>query len=141
MKKPPVCPYCGKRSLRVTGARIYPNRLDLVAKCFYLCSPCGAWVGCHPGSAVPLGRLASAELRREKQAAHRAFDPIWKSGRMTRTEAYHWLSEKLGISKENTHIGMFDVERCRAVVAICAEISLTKERNHVPSSSSVHSVQ
>jgi hypothetical protein len=64
-----------------------------------------------------MGRLANAELRRLKQAAHAAFDPIWKAGNMTRTEAYSWLSGVLGISPANCHIGMFDDEACLAVVA------------------------
>ena len=49
-------------------------------------------------------------------AAHAAFDPVWKSGRMARSEAYSWLSKQLGIRPEDTHIGMFDVEMCNQVV-------------------------
>ncbi|MDR3087251.1 MAG: DUF3268 family zinc-finger domain-containing protein, partial [Azoarcus sp.] len=66
----------------------------------------------------PMGRLSNAELRRAKQAAHAAFDPLWKSGRMNRKEAYAWLAGELSVSAENCHIGMFDVDACKAVVAI-----------------------
>lgn len=124
----PTCPYCDRQPELVTGAKIYPHRPDLFAKKFWLCAPCDAYVGCHPPAgrkgkggvgdgSVPLGRLANAELRRAKQAAHAAFDPLWRSGEMSRSEAYAWLASALGISGENCHIGMFGVEGCRAVIA------------------------
>jgi hypothetical protein len=75
-------------------------------------------VGTHKNSKEhkPLGRLANAELRAAKKRAHAAFDPLWKSGHMKRGSAYAWLSDTLGIDKKDAHIGMFDVERCNAVV-------------------------
>lgn len=123
-----ACPYCARPAELVGGNAIYPNRPDLFAKWFWKCSPCGAWVGCHPpvrhprrpgigDGTVPMGRLANAELRKAKQAAHAAFDPLWKSRQMTRAAAYAWLAEQLGISVSNCHIGMFDVDGCKAVIA------------------------
>ena len=116
------CDYCNRPAELVNGATLYPHRRDLVRLLFYRCEPCGAWVGTHRGSTVPLGRLANAELRRAKQAAHSAFDPLWKSRRMSRSEAYAWLAKALGVSLANCHIGMFDVEGCRAVVAAVAAL-------------------
>lgn len=115
----PDCPYCGEASKLVGGDVIYPHRPDLYDKKFYQCSPCGAYVGCHKGTEKPLGRLANAELRRAKMAAHGAFDPIWRNGGMKRSNAYAWLAQQLGLSEEECHIGMFDVDRCKQVVAIC----------------------
>lgn len=65
----PTCPYCQRPSLLVTGKTIYPHRPDLVAKRFWQCAPCDAYVGCHPPAGrngkggqgdgtVPLGRRA-----------------------------------------------------------------------------------
>lgn len=121
-----VCPYCDRPARLVTGADIYTHRPDLIDKKFWKCpGTCDAWVGCHPESkrdgqdgTHPLGRLANAELRRAKQAAHAAFDPLWRSGAMKRKDAYKWLAETLGIARQNCHIGMMDVDRCRAVVAV-----------------------
>lgn len=123
----PVCPYCGRASVMVAGAAIYPHRPDLFGLKFWQCQPCDAYVGCHKTGArvdgvisdgtLPLGRLANAELRKAKSAAHAAFDPLWKSRTMKRGEAYRWLARELGISTANCHIGMFDVDACRAVVA------------------------
>jgi len=51
--------------------------------------------------------------------AHEAFDPIWKSGRMKRKEAYSWLSSALCIDVNDCHIGMFNEEACEQVVRVC----------------------
>ena len=67
---------------------------------------------------LPMGRLANAELRSAKQAAHAAFDPIWKSGFLSRRAAYTWLADVLGIPFDQCHIGEFDLQRCRQVVGI-----------------------
>ncbi len=64
-------------------------------------------------------RLANAELRAAKQEAHAAFDPIWKTGRLSRTDAYLWLARQLGIPSASAHIGMFDVAMCQRVVEVC----------------------
>ena len=111
------CPYCHKAAERVGGNTIYPHRPDLTHKAFWRCAPCKAWVGCHPETTKPLGRLANTELRREKQRAHAAFDPIWRSKEMSRKAAYRWLAEAIGASEANCHIGMMDVLACKAVVS------------------------
>jgi hypothetical protein len=131
------CDYCAQPAALVTGDVIYPHRPDLAHKQFLHCAPCKAWVGCHPGTTNPLGRLANAELRAAKIAAHDAFDPIWKarfaeksqrdSGYtrgMARGGRYKKLAELMGISKKECHIGMFDVDQCRRVVEICSSGAL-----------------
>jgi hypothetical protein len=55
---------------------------------------------------VKLGR------RREKQ------DPGYPKSR-ARGSAYKWLREQLGISREECHIGRFDLETCHKVVELC----------------------
>lgn len=120
----PSCPYCGADSVLINGAQLYGHRPDLADKRFYRCDPCRAWVGCHPGTTTPLGRLANAELRQAKSAAHAVFDPIWRTAPKTerkraRGDAYSWLAEQLGIRKAECHIGMFDVDMCERVVEVC----------------------
>lgn len=123
-----TCDYCHRPVALVKGNVVYPHRPDLFSKWFWRCAACDAHVGCHPPAknngrggvgdgSVPLGRLANAELRKAKSAAHAAFDPMWKSGGMSRTQAYAWLAKALGISEANCHIGMMDLDACRAVVA------------------------
>lgn len=121
-----VCAYCGKPTQLVGGDVIYPHRPDLADKLFYRCVLCEAHVGCHPGTTEPLGRVANAELRKAKMAAHAAFDPLWRGGGMKRKEAYAWLRTAMGLVEEDCHIGMFNVEQCHEVVRLC------EEWGHVP---------
>lgn len=113
------CDYCGEPAELVTGREVYPHRPDLYKKQIWRCKPCEAYVGCYGGSDKPMGRLANEMLREMKMAAHKIFDRKWKVGHMTRSEAYAWLSEKLGVPIEKCHIGMFDVDDCKRVVAAC----------------------
>ena len=117
------CPYCSEPAQLVTGQVIYPHRSDLWSKKFWHCAKDEAYVGCHGSSQNPLGRLANAELRGAKMRAHAAFDPIWREGSMTRTEAYVWLSKELGIPGNECHIGMFDADRCKRVVEACRDMA------------------
>lgn len=117
----PTCPYCKQPAKLVSGEAIYEHRPDLWPLSFWLCGPCKAWTGCHKGTDKPLGRLADTELRALKSRAHAAFDPLWKWGSFDRQGAYLWLSKKLNVPLEHCHIGMFDPEQCRKVIAISFE--------------------
>lgn len=119
MKLTPICPYCGNWSEKVTGLDIYPHRPDLAEKSFYRCFPCNAYVGCHPNTDKPLGRLSDAPLRKMKSRVHQEFDELWKSGCMTRKEAYKWLADRMGLEKDDCHVGMFDEDQCARAVEIC----------------------
>lgn len=111
------CPYCQAAAELVGGDVIYPHRPDLASKFFWRCAPCDAYVGCHPTGdfKTPLGRLADAELRREKMKAHAAIDPYWRQGRLRRGEVYAKLAFLMNLPKNQAHIGMFDVAQCKAV--------------------------
>jgi hypothetical protein len=115
------CPYCGNDAAFVKGSKIYPHRLDLYGKQFYLCEPCDAYVGCHKDG-KPLGRLANRQLRKAKMQAHAVFDPLWKDGPLSRAEAYRWLSKAMGLHPDETHIGMFDVGQCLKVEQLVKEL-------------------
>lgn len=117
------CPYCGEDSKLTPSQEIYFGK-DYGP--MWACIPCNAWVGCHKGTERALGRLANSELRKAKMSAHAIFDPLWVakmrkgfSKKEARTGAYEWLSKEMGIPIEQTHIGMFDIEQCKKVIAIC----------------------
>lgn len=111
------CDYCGRLAEFVDSKVVYGRSYGKI----YLCRNCMAYVGVHKGTDVPLGRLANAELRYWKKAAHAAFDPLWKRGpfRYHRDVAYGWLARKMGLPFEQTHIGLFDVSQCKKAVRIC----------------------
>ena len=63
-------------------------------------------------------------------AAHSAFDPLWKLGRMERRAAYAWLAEQLGIRFQACHIGKFDVDRCKQVIEICRTVPAAQQTSN-----------
>lgn len=127
----PTCPYCGKPSVWVVGRHLYPQHEEFRTKSFWRCHACDAHVGCHrKGSYVtdedgrriysdgtlPLGALANGPLRRARRVAHSLFDRLHNSGRMSRDEAYEWLSAAMILPRRATHIAMFDLPQCRRAI-------------------------
>lgn len=131
-QQPPICSVCKRPSRKATGAEIYPHRSDLHSKTFWKCDGCAGYVGCHGQTDRPLGTPANAELRKARMLLHeRMIDPLWKNvdrsrsgapkdghARLTirktaRSQVYAFLAAKLGIAREATHTGMFDLETCR----------------------------
>ncbi|WP_420213483.1 zinc-finger-containing protein (plasmid) [Burkholderia aenigmatica] len=126
MTRPKRCRYCrqGAELLRF-GEKNYPYSHD--RGLMWVCAPCVAWVGCHPGTIKPLGGLANAELRVWKIKAHEVFDPLWRakmrregwSKKHATRAAYSWLGKEMGLRFHKTHIGYFNVAACKQVVEIC----------------------
>lgn len=125
-----TCPYCNRPAVYVDSAVVYRG---VSFGMIYLCSPCLAWVGVHKGTDEPLGRLANAELRLWKKQAHAAFDPLWQrklalrrkqrgeeyKAVWARNSGYKWLAAQLGLTREECHIGLFDIDMCKRVVDVC----------------------
>ncbi len=123
-----LCPYCWGKTVCVDSAEVYNGRSYGP---IWICRPCRAWVGCHKGTTKPLGRLADAELRSWKQKFHAAFDPVWKSGDMGRSRLYGWLADRMEISAEVCHGGMFTIEQCKQAIDIVGGLR-RKSVKHVP---------
>ncbi|WP_255218891.1 zinc-finger-containing protein [Paraburkholderia kururiensis] len=120
---PTECPRCGGGPVEVVrNAEIYGRDYG-EWPWTYLCRHCRAYVGMHPFTAIPLGTLADAPTREARKRAKAAFNPLWQSGEMTRTEAYAWLAARLGIAAAACHIGWFDVAMCQAVEHACLTTS------------------
>lgn len=117
-----ICMECSAKAVLVGGRAIYPHRPDLYGKRFWLCE-CGAYVGCHPGTQDPLGCPAGPAARKARNAAHAAFDPIWRSRQMSRSEAYKWLASELGQRASETHISWMDEATALKVAHICSAAS------------------
>ena len=113
-----MCPYCGERAVLTTSKEVY-NGQDYGPVYLCKCKKGWAYVGCHPGTTRPLGRLADAQLRAAKKGAHRVFDKLWKRKGGNRKKAYAWLAEQLGISGAECHIGEMDVDLCLKVIDVC----------------------
>ena len=103
---PTTCVYCNHEVVLTSNAEIYGREYGDGK--VYLCRSCKASVGCHPGTIIPLGRLANQRLKNLKKLAHNYFDPIWKHKKRYRTECYKELAKKLEIPVEHCHFGWFD---------------------------------
>lgn len=90
----------------------------------YLCvnTSCAAYVGLHPFTNLPLGTLATAPMRKARSLAKDYFNPLWKNGGMTRTDAYAWLAASLGLTRDECHFGLFNVDQCNAAIRKIMEL-------------------
>lgn len=125
------CPYCGGGVKLVSSSVVY-HSFNKGQK-MWVCEnypKCDAYVGCHPNTEVPLGRLANKKLRSLKSEAHRQFDPMWKSGYMTRDNAYKWLAKEMCLTSKECHIGKFDNEMCKRAIEICRKVDNTKVQKY-----------
>lgn len=122
-----VCPYCGNATQQNDSAEIYHG---ISYGIIYLCKPCNAYVGCHKGTTLSMGRLANSDLREAKKRAHHYLDQLWQPKVYNRPIVYKWLSESLGINREFTHIGMSNVKQCEKIIAL--SIQRIKETGKEP---------
>jgi hypothetical protein len=124
-----LCPYCGGNAKLIDSILIYGKSYGMV----WSCLPCDAYVGTHKGSKehIPLGRLANRELRYWKGRAHEEFDKLWKTGRMTRRDAYKTMQGLMGMTPAQAHIGKFDVQQCKDLIALLNHGSTSPPRVHV----------
>lgn len=115
---PKICPYCGSSVILTSNAEIYGREYGN-GKC-YKCTKCDSYVGVHTGSVIPLGTLANSELRKWRNKVHIEFDKLWKGNtkKMSRSMAYRWLSDKMNLKQDETHIALFNVEQCKKCIKI-----------------------
>ena len=130
------CPYCGGKAQLRDASSIY-HSFKYRGKMF-VCEnfpKCDSYVGCHPNTTKPLGRMANKKLRTMKSKAHEYFDPLWKkrvfarkkSLSYNRTKAYQWLAEQLDLPESKCHIGLFDVDMCRKVIDVCSNKQIEED--------------
>lgn len=128
---PTFCPNCAGVVKLVSNAEIYGVEYGEWPWAYRCIRPgCDSYVGLHPFTAIPLGTLAQAPTREARKRAKAIFTKLWqRSGghAMTRSEAYLWLAQRLGLPPRQCHIGWFNVATCEQVVEICAkELALAK---------------
>lgn len=96
---------------------------------FWGCSTfpvCRVTHGAHPDGR-PLGRPGTPEEKKARIEAHSVFDLLWQKNEfskkpvMKRREAYAWMQRAMGLSKDEAHIGNFDVEQCQKLIKLVNE--------------------
>lgn len=100
------CPQCGAKM------RLRESKHGL----FYGCENyprCDATHGAHKDSGEPLGTPADKRTKWWRMRAHDAFDLIWKEKKHKRNPLYGKMASFLRLSREDCHIGRFDVDMCQ----------------------------
>jgi ssDNA-binding Zn-finger/Zn-ribbon topoisomerase 1 len=95
---------------------------------------CTRWPDCEGTAAIhDDGSLkstpADGETKAARIGAHMSFDKLWKEGLMSRSKAYHALSEHLGLKRRDTHIGYFTEEQCNQVLQF-VNLMVMEEEHH-----------
>ena len=92
---PTSCRFCTGEVKLVNNAQFYGGR-EYGWPLAYCCACCGARVGTHPGTDIPLGTLADDHTMKARIAAHDAFDPLWKGKTpLHRAMAYKALAKAM----------------------------------------------
>lgn len=134
MPRPVVCDECKSGKIELQSKRLMGLRLRGPWDLIWHCGDCGAYVGCHEGTDIPLGTMASRDTRHARYVAHKVLDPLWKGRRAiaTRPEVYAWISRYLALPPEKAHISMLNECQCNmlieAVDSFKAEHATTKPK-------------
>lgn len=121
MDPPTQCHLCIGEVVIVGHEEIYGGRKFGDWPWVYRCNGCGARVGMHPGTNIPLGTLADAPTRAARNELKKEFNRIWQDGWMNRSAAYAWLADQMDLDPSECHFGLFDVEQCREADRVCSE--------------------
>jgi hypothetical protein len=122
LEPPTRCDYCQGEVELASNARLYGGTEYGKWPYVYLCTGCGASVGLHPHTDLPLGTLADAETKAARKAG-KAWFMRWLDRRMEgrdrkdysriRKGCYMELAMALEIPVEECHWAMFSAERAR----------------------------
>lgn len=115
------CPNCGAKATLHPASFVYGNSRG-TDKYLYVCDrypACNSYVAAHRATLRPMGSLADAALRNKRIQAHRAFDRLWRSGLMTKKEAYQWMQAEFGLHEDQAHIAQFGTYMCDRLIRAC----------------------
>ncbi|WP_405424112.1 zinc-finger-containing protein [Pantoea stewartii] len=118
---PDSCQFCKAQVRIATHQEVYGKDFSDWPY-LYLCGNCGAYVGMHPLTNIPLGTLADRATREARKKCKKPFEIIWRSGLMSRTEAYHWLAREMDINVSACHFGWFDIGQCEEAYRACKKL-------------------
>lgn len=111
------CPYCGSHVVYRSADGIYQDNRKGVM--LYACAKypaCDAYVRVHRGTKLPVGSLANHELRALRRTAHYYFDQLYKSGYMSKQDAYQWLAHLIMAPLSEAHIGYLGEYYCTQII-------------------------
>lgn len=118
------CPYCGSQAFLRPASMVRRNAQH--GEEVYVCAHypvCNSYVSAHRRTHLPMGTLASKQLREKRRMAHIALNRLWEQGLMTRKEAYRWLQIQMSLPETEAHIGNFSEYRCDQVITLCKQFT------------------
>jgi hypothetical protein len=118
---PTTCRFCAETVELVENSVIYNGRSYGDWPYAYFCGGCHSYVGLHPDTDLPLGTLADKRTREARNTCKRTFEAIWRDKHMGRSQAYQWLADKMRISREECHFGLFEPQQCKEAEAYCMD--------------------
>lgn len=89
---------------------------------------------CGPDNPSPYRRRHKAEpgsrLAMLRSSCHAAFDVHWQLGGVSRSAAYRWLADELGMIVKNAHFGMMDEAECERALELLRSYGPADEPDH-----------
>lgn len=119
---PTICSYCKAPVVLVRNSEIYGGRDYGDWPYAYLCRKCGAHVGLHAKTDIPLGTLADTGTREARRRGKERFLKLLRrnfSG--DRRLAYEWLAKQMNIETKQCHFGMFTIAQCNQTEEIISQ--------------------
>ena len=109
---PTVCDICRGNHVELKHHEsVYGGKVFAKYPWSYVCNDCGARVGLHPDTNIPLGTLADHSLRERRTAVKEKFIAMLRDPENPffcgRTGAYTWLAGQMGIAVGSCHFGWF----------------------------------
>lgn len=127
---PMRCPYCGSKVVYRSADGIYHDNSR--GTMLYVCSKypeCDAYVRVHEGTNIPVGTMADYKLRTLRRTAHYYFNQLYKSGTMSKEDAYQWLAYLISASLSQAHIEYLGEYYCQQVVEKSRQLLEDKNSN------------
>ncbi len=113
----PTCE-CGNKCVFVDGLKSGLRKREGM---IWYCKECGASIGVHRGTDIPLGVPASKDLGRKRIEVHTEIDRLIESG-LSKRSIYGILQRKMGLKEKTTHTGMFTKAQCDEALAILKDM-------------------
>lgn len=119
IEPPKACHCCAGMVRLVSNAEIYGREYGPWPFA-YRCSQCGAYVGLHPDTDLPLGIMATkATIQARKVAKADFLALVSERYAGKQSAAYAWLARALAISPSICHFGMFTEQQAGRAGEIC----------------------
>lgn len=103
---PTQCHYCFSEVVIKTHEEVYGKTYGDWPY-LYVCTKCGATIGIHKGTNVPMGYLANKPLRQQRQKVKGRSLQLKEKFNISTRVSYDILSKEMGYSEKNCHFGMF----------------------------------